>query len=157
MFNLVGAVMSLLFILIHMKHIPLDIYDEMPKDMKKYISNYGWHFNKKAYEYATKRLTKRNSLSNQKENVVPYTKEEVDEILKKYDIHIENKIMYDYVFAASMCKADYLGKSVPNEQCLAMFVRDTVDDYDASDETTFRRWVATMVGNGTPIDWYEIC
>ena len=28
---------------------------------------------------------------------------------------------------------------------------------DASDETTFRRWVATMVGNGLPIDWYEIC
>lgn len=28
---------------------------------------------------------------------------------------------------------------------------------DASDETTFRRWVATMVGNGIPIDWYEIC
>ena len=157
MFNLVGTEMSRLFILIHMKHIPLDIYDEMPKDMKKYISNYGWHFNKKAYEYATKRLTKRNSLSNQKENVVPYTKEEVDEILKKYDIHIENKIMYDYVFAASMCKADYLGKSIPNEQHLAMYVQDTVDDYDASDETTFRRWVATMVGNGTPIDWYEIC
>ena len=34
--------------------MPLDIYDEMPKDMKKYITNYGWHFNKRAYEYATK-------------------------------------------------------------------------------------------------------
>lgn len=157
MFNLVGTEMSLLFILIIMKHIPLDIHDEMPKDMKKYITNYGWHFNKRAYDYATKQLTKRNSLTNQKEKVIPYTKEEVDEILKKYDIDVTNKIMYDYVFAASMCKADYLGKSVPNEQHLAMYVRDTVDDYDASNETTFRRWVATMVGNGTPIDWYEIC
>ena len=157
MFNLVGTEMSLLFIFINMKHIPLDIYDEMPKDMQKYITNYGWHFNKRAYEYATKKLTKRNSLSNLPERVIPYTKEEVDDILKKYNINIENKIMFDYVFVASMCKADYLGKSVPNEQCLAMYVRDTVDDYDASDETTFRRWVATMIGNGTPIDWYEIC
>ena len=32
-----------------------------------------------------------------------------------------------------------------------------IDDSDASDETTFRRCVATMIGNGTPIDWYEIC
>lgn len=157
MFNLVGAAMSLPFILIPMKRMPLDIYDEMPKDMKKYITNYGWHFNKRAYEYATKHLTKRNQLTHQQERVVPYTKEEVDELLKKYNIELTNKIMYDYVFAASMCKADYLGKSVPNEQCLAMYVRDTVDDYDASDETTFRRWVATMVGNGEPIDWYEIC
>lgn len=54
-------------------------------------------------------------------------------------------------------KADYLGSSIENERQLAMYVKDTIDDSDASDETTFRRWVATMIGNGTPIDWYEIC
>lgn len=59
--------------------------------------------------------------------------------------------------AATMCKADYLGKSIPDKEHLAMYVKDTVDDVDASDETTFRRWVATMIGNGLPIDWYEIC
>lgn len=43
---------------------------------------------------------------------------------------------------------------------IANFINITiasVDDVDASDETTFRRWVATMIGNGLPIDWYEIC
>lgn len=64
---------------------------------------------------------------------------------------------FGYVFAATMCKADYLGKSIPDKEHLAMYVKDTIDDVDASDETTFRRWVATMVGNGLPIDWYEIC
>lgn len=56
-----------------------------------------------------------------------------------------------------MCKADYLGSSIEDEHHLIKYVKDTVDDVDASDETTFRRWVATMVGNGIPIDWYEIC
>lgn len=27
---------------------------------------------------------------------------------------------------------------------------------DTSSETTFRRWVATMIGNGDPIDWTEL-
>lgn len=76
---------------------------------------------------------------------------------KEYDIELKNKIMHDYVFAATMCKADYLGSSIEDEQHLIKYVKDTVDDVDASDETTFRRWVATMVGNGIPIDWYEIC
>ena len=65
--------------------------------------------------------------------------------------------MYDYVFAATMCKADYLGSSIEDEEHLTKYIKDTIDDVDASDETTFRRWVATMIGNGLPIDWYEIC
>lgn len=65
--------------------------------------------------------------------------------------------MYDYVFAATMCKADYLGSSIPNEEYLAKYIKDAIDDADASDETTFRRWAATMIGNGEPIDWSEIC
>ena len=31
----------------------------------------------------------------------------------------------------------------------------TIDDVDASNETTFRRWLAIMIGNGIPIDWDE--
>lgn len=102
-------------------------------------------------------MYKKNLKTNREEKVQPYSKEEVDEILDKYNIEIKNKLMHDYVFTATMCKADLLGKSVPDEEHLAMYVKDTVDDVDASDETTFRRWVATMVGNGIPIDWYEIC
>ena len=33
--------------------MPLDAYDELPKDMRAYLSHYGWHFGKKkACEYA---------------------------------------------------------------------------------------------------------
>lgn len=140
-----------------MANIPLDIYDDMPNSMKKYISNYGWHFNKRAYEYAVKLMTKRNARTNIEESVVGYTKDEVDALLSTNNVVLKNKNMYDYVFVATMCKADYLGNSIEDENHLAKYVKDTIDDVDASDETTFRRWVATMIGNGNPIDWYEIC
>ena len=38
-----------------------------------------------------------------------------------------------------MCKADYLGSSIENERQLAIYVKDTIDDSDANDETIFRR------------------
>lgn len=139
-----------------MKHIPLDVHDDMPKYMKRYISNYGWHFNKSAYEYAVRFMTKKNIKTNIEEPIVGYTKNEVDELLERYNIKLKHKIMYDYVFVATMCKADYLGNSIEDEEHLAKYIKDTVDDIDASSETTFRRWVATMIGNGIPIDWYEI-
>lgn len=135
---------------------PLDVWDDMPRDMKRYISEYGWHFTKKAYFYACKKMRKMNPATNKIEKVEPYTKEQVDELLTKHSISIENSEMYDYVYVATMCKADYYKSSVPDEQHLAMFVKDTCDDPDASSETAFRRWVATMVGNGSPIDWGEL-
>lgn len=140
-----------------MRKTPLDIYDDMPSEMKKYISNYGWHFNKKAYDFATSLMYKYNKTTNKKEHVKPYTKEDIDTLISRYNITIENKILYDYVFVATMCKADFLNSSIPNEEYLIKYIKDTVDDIDASDETTFRRWVATMIGNGEPIDWDEIC
>lgn len=135
---------------------PLDVWDDMPRDMKRYISEYGWHFTKQAYLYACKKMRKMNPATNKIEKVEPYTKEQVDELLTKHGISIENSEMYDYVYVATMCKADYYKSSVPDEQHLAMFVKDTCDDPDASSETAFRRWVATMVGNGSPIDWGEL-
>ena len=49
-----------------------------------------------------------------------------------------------------------LGSSIKDENHLALYVKDTIDDVDASNETTFRRWLATMIGNGMPIDWDEL-
>jgi len=44
-----------------MKRTALDIYDDMPASMRKYISNYGWHFSKEAFEYAVSLMRKRDS------------------------------------------------------------------------------------------------
>lgn len=135
---------------------PLDIYDDMPKAMKKYIANYGWHFNKKAFEYAVSYMKIKDENSGTSKPLKAISKDEIDKLLLKYSIELDNNIMYDYVYIANMCKADFLGKSIPDERHLVLYVKDTIDDVDASDTTTFRRWVATMIGNGTPIDWDEI-
>lgn len=135
-----------------MKKTALDIYDDMPRAMKKYISNYGWHFNKTSYEYAVNFMRNKNGSKLQ-----PYQKEQVDTMLKAYGVELDNNVMYDYLYVASMCKADFYGSCIRDEHSMALFIKDTIDDKDASNETTFRRWVATMVGNGEPIEWDELC
>ena len=86
----------------------------------------------------------------------PYTKEQVDEMLKKYNITLENNVGHDYCFVANMGKADYLKSSIPDEQHLAMYVKDVIDDPDAGDGVTMRRWYATMVANGEIVEWSEM-
>jgi len=54
-----------------------------------------------------------------------------------------------------MCKADYFGSSIVDEPHLALYIKDTIDDEDAGDGTTMRRWYATMVANGEVIDWED--
>lgn len=135
---------------------PLDLYDDMPRDMRKYLSNNGWHFNKKACDFAVSLMKKENQSTKKKEKIEPYTKEQVDEMLKKYNVVLENNVGYDYVFVANMCKADYLKSSIADEHHLALYVKDTIDDIDAGDGVTMRRWYATMVANGEMVDWEEI-
>lgn len=137
------------------ERLPLDIYDDMPKDMRKYLQNNGWHFSKKACAWAVSLMKKENPTTKKKEKIEPYTKEQVDEMLKKYNITLENNVGYDYVFVANMGKADYLKSSIPDEQHLALYVKDVIDDVDAGDGVTMRRWFATMVANGEIVEWDE--
>ena len=137
---------------------PLDAYeyDVMPRAQKVYLMRYGWHFSRAASRYAAEQMRKINRTTGKMERVQPYTKEEVDELLQRYNVQVENKGGYDYVFAAQMCRADYLGSSIPDEAHLALYVKDVCDDVDASDGVTMRRWYATMVGNGESIEWDDI-
>lgn len=138
------------------KRIPIDIYDDMPPGMKRYITNYGFHFNKKAYLYAVKVLKRLNRNTAKKENLEPYTREQVDALLEKYKVDIENTIMYDYVYLASVCKAYYLGSSIPDEQHLALYLKDNLSNPEMDSGIVFRKWMQEMIGNGYPIDWDEI-
>lgn len=141
-----------------MTHKPLDSYEPYPRHMRKYLSRYGFHFSKRAYEFACESMldAAKTRETGRPVKVKPYTKEQVDNLLNAVGIELKNKVLYDYVFAATMCRADYFGSSVPDERHLAMFVRDYVDDPDASTETPFRRWLATNVGNGTPVELSEL-
>ena len=67
----------------------------------------------------------------------------------------ENNKGYDAVYLYHMAIADY-PKLCSDEQKQAIFVKETLDDVDASEETTFRLWLAKMTGNGEPVIWEDI-
>lgn len=133
----------------------LDTYDVIPEDMINYLRHNGRHFNRKLCDFAVKQMTKVGS-NGKEEKIDLMTRTQIDDLLEKYKVKIENKILYDYVFVANMCKADYLGSSVPDEHHLALYVKDTLDDIDGCDGLTFTRWYASMVRKGVPIDWEEM-
>lgn len=137
--------------------MPIDLYDFdlMPKSQKIYLMRNGWHFTKELFEDAATMMYRKNKQTGKEEPVPVFTKEEVEAILRKHNIEVKNKGNYDFVFAAQMCRADYLGSSVPDELHLAMFVRDLCDDVDAADGTILKVWVTKMNANGEPIDWVD--
>ena len=127
----------------------LDMYDELPKYMRKYLQNYGWHFNKALCQYAVSLMKKGGK------PLESLSKEYVDKMLSINGIKLAKNVGNDYVFVANMSKADYYGSSITDEKHLALYIKDTIDDEDAGDGTTMRRWYATMVANGEMIDWEE--
>ena len=129
-------------------------YDEYPEAMLAYLRNYGPHFNRKLYEFATDKMMK--VYEGKKKKIVPYKKEEVDTLMKNYGIEVNNAQLYDCAYVASMCKADFLGSSVIDDRHLAIYVKDVIDDIDAPDGLVFNRWYADMCYMGIAIDWEEM-
>ena len=139
-----------------MKKQALDIYDDFPMDMKSYLRNNGWNFNKKACEYAVGLMKKMNNSTKKLEPIEPYTKEQVDEMLKKYNITLEHNVGHNYVYVANMLKADKFKSSIPDEQHLAKGIKDVIDDADASPRLVFKQWITHMDDSGIPIEWESI-
>lgn len=90
-----------------------------------------------------------------KEYITPFTRDQVKEILNRYGIKLEYDQLYDSVYVANMCKADFLGSSIENEEHLAKYIKDVIDDEDAYDGIVFNRWYADMSYTGIPINWEE--
>lgn len=138
-----------------MKRDSLDQYDVRPAAMTNYLRYNGMHFSKKLCDFAISKMYKRNA-SGQKEYIVPIEKSKIDELLQKQKIKLENNQLYDYVYVANMCKADFLGSSIKTEDHLALYVKDVIEDPDAYDGLVFNRWYADMCRKGVPIDWEEM-
>lgn len=138
-----------------MKRDSLDTYDIRPQAMTNYLRYYGMHFNKKLCDFAVSKMFKRNS-QGIKEYIIPMEKSKIDELLQKQKIKLENNQLYDYVYVANMCKADFLGSSIKTEDHLALYIKDVIEDHDAYDGLVFNRWYADMCRKGIPIDWEEM-
>lgn len=124
--------------------------------MRAYLRNHDYSFSKKACEYAVSLMRKTNPSTGKSEPIDPWNKEQVDDLLKRFNVQLENNIGYNYVYVANMLRADKYKSSIPDEAHLALGVKDVIDDVDCSPYCVFLEWVAKMDGNGEPIEWDDI-
>lgn len=135
-------------------NMPLDYMDDFPRPMRKYLSYFGWHFNKPAFEYAASLMTKKDA--NGRDVKVPMvSKDEVDTILRDNKLTIENDGNWDYMYWAQQAKADLMPGAIDDNLHYARYIKMMTDDPDVSTETTFRKWYITMIGNGVGIPFDE--
>lgn len=130
-------------------------FDIKPEAMVNYLRYNGPHFNKKLLQFAVKKMTRRG-VDGKETPIVPYSVEQVDNIIRVNGINLEYNQLYDYVFVANMCKADYLGSSITDETHLAKYIKDVIDDVDGYDGIAFNRWYSDMCRKGIVINWEEM-
>ena len=123
----------------------------IPEDMEIYLSHNGRHFSKKMYEFAVSNMYKEGG-----QRIQPITKEVFKSKMQQYGIKLNNDMLCDGMYVWSMCAADFLGRSVIDEQHQAMYVKDLIDDPDAVDGQIFNRFYADCCLQGIPIDWEEM-
>ena len=133
----------------------LDLYAPQPTGKKEYLQHNGWHFSKKAYLYAVKRMWKEDANGNE-QMAKPCTMDEVDEMLTRFNIHLKNDNGYDKCYLKSMAMMDFYGSSIADEQHLAKHIKDVLDDVDGGKERVFRHWYSDMIEDGVSIPWEDI-
>ena len=129
------------------------MFDGIPEDAYRYLGNYGFHFNKKACEFAVSMMSKRDAGTGKSVPQDMVSKEDVDAMLVKHGINLDNDCMYDATYVANMLMSDMYKSSIPDEQHLALGIKDLIDDIDQRDGYLFFRWYSNVLFNGNPIDW----
>ena len=120
------------------------------KHYRKYQRLYGPHFTKELCDFAV------SLMQDDKGAIEPITKNQLEEKMKAQNITLEYNKLYDAVYVANMCKADYIGSAVPNNDYnLCMYVKKTIDDPDGYDGQPFNRWMSDILGMHIPVDWSE--
>ena len=133
----------------------LDTRDRFPSGMEEYLSQNGWHFNKGLCEWAVAQMKKKNQL-NKIDKISPYTKDNLDSMLKNNNVTIDNNIGYDALYVLNMAKADYHGSSIVEDVRLIKFVKDYLDDPDGYDGIAMTRFYADCIGKGIAIPWEDV-
>lgn len=124
-----------------------DMYQAPAKEI--YLAEMGgWHFNEKACKYAVQFLKGRDNMP-----IKPYTREEVDELLEKNGITLENNKGWDYVYVASMAKSDMDGSPLSDDKSIANYIKIVIDDVDAADGEVMGCWYTKMIFRRNPVDW----
>ena len=129
------------------------MFDGIPEEAHSYLGNYGFHFNKKACEFAVSMMSKREVGTGKSVPLEMVSKDDVEAILTKHNVKLENDCMYDSTYVANMLMSDMYKSSIPDEQHLALGIKDLIDDVDQRDGYLFVRWYSNVLFNGNPFDW----
>lgn len=139
--------------------ISLDMFDlsEYPRDMKVYLKNNGFHFNKKAAKEAIKGLKRKNPTTGKDEPITDIKdKEEIEAMLAKHNVKLENDCLYDVVWAYHMIVSDFWKEAIVDEALLAKAVKCVIDDPDQPDGYLMNRWIGDRLFAGHPIEWSDL-
>ena len=132
----------------------MDLFAYIPYSKRAYLKNYGYHFNKPTYELACSYMWK--EANEKQEDIKPIEKDKLKEMLKKYNVTIPEENLYDACYVYSAAMADYFGKSLPNEQYVALHIKDRVLDVDRTDGYIFNEWLSGLEFEGIPVDFEDL-
>lgn len=132
-----------------------EILDLTPEEYREYLRRHGRHFSEGLCEFATSIMEAEDKTGN-RSHLTPMKKEEVDALLKEFNVDVRRAMEYDTVFVANMGKADYLGDSVPDREHLARYIKNVIDDPDGYDGIAFNRWFADMCAKKVEVPWEEV-
>ena len=130
----------------------LDYYDILPEGMDSYLSAHGRHFSKSMLKWAVSMMKDRRGNS-----VKLIDKERFDELMKAYSQDIKRKEgYYDGVYVWCMAMSDYFGSSIIDEQHIAMYVKDYIDDIDGNETRAFDEFYINCIAKGVDIPWEDM-
>lgn len=128
--------------------------------MRQYISEseavyqdkYHGLFSRKLAEWAISRMEIKDTASRQMKRIVPRSLDDVQEILVKNDIEIQDEFIYTGWYLFMMAMADY-PKTLTTDAQRAMFANETINDPDGCPENVLDCFVAKMRNANVPIYW----
>jgi len=130
----------------------LDYYDILPAGMDAYLSQHGRHFSKPMLEWAVGMMKDRDG-----RKVSVMEKKQFDDVMKNHGQTLHRtEGYYDGIYVMCMAKSDYLGSSIIDEQHLAMFVADYIDDIDGNKTRSFDEFYINCIAKGIDIPWEDM-
>ena len=119
--------------------------------MEEYLSEYGYHFNKRLFDFAVEMMEDRNG-----KPLSVWDKEKSEEFLRANNVKIKSAKGHDAAYVLNMARADYWGSALFDEQHLALFVQNYIEDPDGSPTRAFDEFYIKTVALGIPIFWDEM-
>lgn len=128
--------------------------------MKNYISegeaiymdkNFGL-FSKKLAEWAIDRMMMKDPVTKDVKPIKVRSLDDVQEVLKKYNVELQDEFVYTGWYLFNMAVADY-PKTLKTDEQRATFVEETLCDPDGAPENVLACFAAKMCEAEEPIFW----